>query len=403
MCNKDLKLPGPKMFPAPCRAAISMLPLLFHLLPLLALFSSANHHHDGGTTTNNSSAAVTFRARRSISTNPLQTPLCMSGREKPKDGKPIARVAIALYGLFRHDCGSINFEGVFKEALKKSTKFTYVVDVMVHANIAVNEDGHRNFGLDHVVDQRIRMPALEFLRFNPCKFDATDQNVVDSKIEQTLKQTCYKYGDFWDDNKECSTTKNYFRALFSQNDVANLIVSHQKKSGIKYDVVALVRPDVMFTLPMDVGLFDRVVESGRNGGEEMLYNPEWGSGGGYNDRFLVGHPNPVLHIMQRFNRIVDFVESPLNTNKLGKHFGKKIHSESYMKWTIINYFTKLHQSGKQGALFNGKRYMVRFRRVRSDGALVGAQYKRGRLRDIDTWKFCNKEKLLKMFPTSSED
>eukprot|EP00729_Bicosta_minor_P009113 gene9113-23920_t len=323
-----------------------------------------------------------------------QSPTCTDGTEEGELGKPVARVAIALYGLFRHPCGAYNFPGIFLEPLKQSTKYRYVVDVITHANIAVHEDGSRSFIPGHSTDQSIAMPSLMFMKFNPCKFDTTDQDRVDAAITPTLTQTCFKYGDYWDGHsKECRTTRNYFRALYSQHIAAELIRSRQEKVGVRYDVVAVVRPDVVFTSKMDVARFDTIVSEGRQvRPNQLVFVPSWADWGGVNDRFMFGHAGPVLAAMSRLNNVVAYV------NHLGAE-EKPIHSESYMKWTLDRYFEELQ---KYGGGVKGEVQTVdelHFRRVRSDGFLVPNQY--GGQSGIDRWSQCRKNKLEALFPVAS--
>ena len=63
----------------------------------------------------------------------------------------------------------------------------YVVDVLVHANIAVHEEGDRSHIKGHHTDHTLHVPSLMFLSFNPCKFDVTDQDVVDGYIQPVNK------------------------------------------------------------------------------------------------------------------------------------------------------------------------------------------------------------------------
>lgn len=369
------------------------------------LSSNGNSNGNGNGNSQVVPQRSSVRLRRSAAAESLEglvLPKCMdAGDGEPKRGKPIARVAIALYGLFRHECGSINFDAIFSEPLRHSSSYTYAIDVMAHANIVGHEDGLRNFIPGREVNSTVQVPPLMFLAFKPCAFDVTDQNVVDGHIQPILERTCYKHGDFWDNDVQCRTTKNYYRALYSQNDVANLIQQHQISAGVKYDVVVVVRPDVMFTKPMRVKLFDNLVTSGRNGEENMIL-PGWAAAGGYNDRFMVGNAGAVLNAMQRIKGVVDFVEHPENVKKLGIHFGKKIHSESYMKWTVMKYYKALRRDGKVGKLEKLKpKSDFNFRRVRSDGALVPSQYQHKAASGIHSWQQCDIQKLAKMFPPNA--
>ena len=299
----------------------------------------------------------------------FQTPMCSLGDEKPVGGKPVARVVVALYGLFRHDCGSYNFDSVFRHALQDSEKYTYIVDVILHANTAVHEDKVPDQKYFHKTPKGIHVPSLEFLRWNPCNFDVTGQELVDARIEPILEKTCRIYGDHWDKgSKECATTKNYFRALFSQRNAAELIRAHETKANIQYDVVVVVRPDVMMTRTIDVKYFDDIVEQSRaSPPTEVLYMPSWATFNGYNDRFMMGHAGPTLAAMMRLDGVVDYV------GQMTDIMSQRIHSESYMKWRVDAYVALRHEAGYVVDLRIVDAFY--FRRVRSDGFLVFCQYK----------------------------
>ena len=305
--------------------------------------------------------------------------------------QPVARVAIAVYGLFRHDCGSINFDAIFKDPLKKSSRYTYIVDVMTHANIVAHEDGAKRQGSDRIASRptgTTRISPFLFTKFKPCKFDTTDQDLVDDEIEPALVETCGKVGDFWDTkgkpnpdgtrseqfglNTECKTTKNLFRSFYSQKKAAQLVLAHERESRFQYDVVVVVRGDVLFTRPMNVDYFDLIVRHGKEG-IETLFTPDWArfngrrKQDGYNDRFVLGHRGPTLHVMQRLDYVADHVadigKGPFFKDEASE---KRIHSESFMRW-VVDRYSESHRDSP------GARFDLRivhdffFRRVRSDG------------------------------------
>jgi len=95
------------------------------------------------------------------------------------------RVAIALYGLVRHNCSSANFDRVFLQPLREDPRRrTYVVDVLLHANIAVSDRSvrSREFG-ESVLDR------YAWASYNPCVFSAQDQSAIDRLIEPTFRAT----------------------------------------------------------------------------------------------------------------------------------------------------------------------------------------------------------------------
>lgn len=294
---------------------------------------------------------------------------CKSHQTTPVNNRPVARVAIGLYGLYRHECPAANFEAVFAKALAKSSKYTYVVDVFLHANIADTDQGVRNFIRGTSVPKHISISSLTWAKFKPCEFSAENQNFIDIEVEEILKKTCHKHGDHWSGNltsaNGCDTTKNYFRALYSMRYVSRMISGHEQRVFTPYDVVVVVRPDVLFTRQMNVSIFDDIVDQGRSTPlkKELVYLPKWGHADGYNDRFMVGHRKPVLHAMQRLSGMVDYVESQQ----------KPVHSESYVKHVVDAYVTRRNkQSGVHSEVKQAQSFYMR--RVRANGALVNPQY-----------------------------
>jgi len=294
---------------------------------------------------------------------------CKSHLALPVNNRPVARVAIGLYGLYRHECPSANFEAVFAKALEKSEKYTYVVDVFLHANIVDKDQGVRNFIRGTSVPKHITISSLAWSKFKPCKFSVESQEFIDEEVEDILKATCHKHGDHWSGNltngNECDTTKNYFRALYSMKYVSKLIASHEQHVFTPYDVVVVVRPDVLFTRPMNAAIFDEIVDQGKLTPvkNEVVYLPKWGHAEGYNDRFMVGHRKPVLHAMQRLSGMIDYVEG----------LQAAVHSESYVKHTLQNYVARRNeQAGVHAEVREVQDFYLR--RVRANGALVNPQY-----------------------------
>lgn len=85
--------------------------------------------------------------------------------------------------------------------------------------------------------------------------------------------------------------------FFNENDEAHT-----------FDVVVRLRPDLWFHEPVPVRVANR--------GE--CYLPNWGSFGGYNDRFAIMHNNVAAHYFGAFNRLEPLFQAgcPLHTESI---------------------------------------------------------------------------------------
>ena len=109
---------------------------------------------------------------------------------------------------------------------------------------------------------------------------------------------------------------------------------------------------------------------------------------GYNDRFLLGHPDAVKYVMRRLDYVEAHVAALEFKNEVMPNPTPKdymIHAESFMRWSVDRYAQTLRE---KGANLN-----VRiiddfyFRRIRTTGLFVPEnQY--GGVRAVDVWTAC---------------
>ena len=114
------------------------------------------------------------------------------GRGGSQSGDRPIRLAIALYGLMRHNCSTANFRNVFFAPLARSPQ-RYSIDVFLRVNIADSDTTktvpgrHRSYYDRSNPDHPDR---FAWSHFNPvCVFAAEDQDVVDEDLEQPFANT----------------------------------------------------------------------------------------------------------------------------------------------------------------------------------------------------------------------
>lgn len=128
--------------------------------------------------------------------------------EPHEHGREPIRIAIALYGLVRHNCSSANFDRVFLQPLREDPRRrTYVVDVLLHANIAVSDRSvrSREFG-ESTLDR------YAWASYNPCAFSAQDQSAIDALIEPTFRAT---YGTAHHNDRRRSRSSSVLNKIMS--------------------------------------------------------------------------------------------------------------------------------------------------------------------------------------------
>jgi len=87
------------------------------------------------------------------------------------------RVAIALFGLFRHNCTLANFERFLLEPLLHHRPEPYTVDVVMHANVVERITNARTNEVDAAPPRH-----LDWTGFAPCRYTLEDQDVLDVKL-----------------------------------------------------------------------------------------------------------------------------------------------------------------------------------------------------------------------------
>lgn len=212
------------------------------------------------------------------------------------------------------------------------------------------------------------------------------------EVEPQLAKTCGKYGDAWGD-KTCGVTLNYLRGLYSQKRVHDTIVAHEHSVKQKYDMVVIMRPDVLFTRQLELKYFDETADGlFAKPAMHKTFSPSWATFNGYNDRFFMGARDGVMHVLSRLDHVAEFCD----VRK------RALHSEIFLKWLLDAYThrensERLHADGSHHTFSVQVVHSFYFRRLRANAGLVEAQYlgKSEKKVPLDSLKICSEKELMK--------
>ena len=156
------------------------------------------------------------------------------------------------------------------------------------------------------------------------------------RVDLDLQLVKYRsQGNPWpEDDGGFNTLDNHVRALWSLNQVTSLWTH----SGIQYDAVIYLRPDVQYLRPL-------VVDWIRGIPEHTVCMPNFHLHTGCNDRFAIGKPSVMEIYGRRFK------------GALAYSYHAKLHSEQYLAHTLQNANIRIEY------------IPFRFKRVRANGEL----------------------------------
>ena len=121
-----------------------------------------------------------------------------------------------------------------------------------------------------------------------------------------------------------------------------------------------------------------------------VFTPDWAMFTGYNDRFLMGARDSVMHVMSRLDHVAEFCNT----------YQKPLHSERYLKWLLNNYTRRANseRTNPDGSHHFATVQTVHsfyFRRLRANAGLVHQQYlhESEKKMPLDDMKVCSEHAL----------
>lgn len=152
-------------------------------------------------------------------------------------------------------------------------------------------------------------------------------------IDNILQLEKYRiYGSPWKEDYKFQTLNNHVRALWSLKQVTDL----WSNSGIQYDAIIYIRPDVRFMIPIKIEWLTTILPN-------SIVLPNFQMIGGVNDRFAIIKPGTAKVYGSRFNGALEYSKS------------HQLHSELYLSSVLKN----------RGIIINPVYFP--FRRIRANG------------------------------------
>lgn len=135
-----------------------------------------------------------------------------------------------------------------------------------------------------------------------------------ARIDTTLRYEDYRrMGDPWGEDSDTTwqTFNNHIRALWSLKEVTRL----WEASSNVYDAILYVRPDVRFSVPLNIEWLIFVPN-------DSIVIPNFQLINGVNDRFAIARPNVAKVYGKRFDGALEYSKS------------HQLHSETYLSDTL---------------------------------------------------------------------
>lgn len=124
---------------------------------------------------------------------------------------------------------------------------------------------------------------------------------------------------------------NMIRQWHSIEKVWSKMEAYEEKNYIRYDVVGLFRPDVLFTHPILIKEPEPAIIP------QLMYQPQarQNSWGGYNDRMFYGKREYAkCWATERFNSVQAYLKWQ-NFNEFYSRKKKGLHSEDFLRWLLV--------------------------------------------------------------------
>ena len=229
----------------------------------------------------------------------------------PHDPAQGTRVALALFGLVRNNATALNFERFLLAPLLDDTKEKYTIDVVLHANVASRITNARSG------EALQKLPGYgAWRRFAPCRWTLEDQDALDARLQKFKRQVMKVTSDTYHDDGQ--SIMNLLRALHSLRESGRLVEAREHATGLRFDVVASVRVDTIFTREVPAPVFAFAKKSP----VAKIFVPHFGcSINGdlvLNDRFALGQRQEMLYVY--LNRIETLITYHVNKSET-RHVG----------------------------------------------------------------------------------
>jgi hypothetical protein len=239
------------------------------------------------------------------------------------------KIALCFWGLCRSTEHTI--ESIEECILKPLKKAGISYDIYLHTYTL-----YRSYTNIRSKEYNLHLKNTLWKLLNPKDYILEHQDAVDMKLELAKYRT---HGNPWegDDGGSFSTLDNHIRALWSLNQVTSL----WRGTGIVYDAVMYLRPDVQFLTYLHPTWLQNLTQS-------LIRIPNFHLMDGCNDRFAIGTP-PVMEVYGK--RYTQAYEYSLRNS---------LHSEKFLAHSLNKHTIQIEY------------IPIRFRRIRATGEICPA-------------------------------
>lgn len=200
------------------------------------------------------------------------------------------RVALCFWGLCRST--DLVVQSFYENILQPLQEAGYEIDIYLHTYKL-----YRSYSNSRANETKIFLKNTNYKLLQPRLALVEDQDEVDKQLNFTEYR---KHGDPWekDGGEKWLTLNNHIRALWSLKQVTGL----WQRSGIQYDTVLYLRPDVRFKTKLDITWIEAV----RKG---TVFIPDFHVYFGSNDRFALGSPKDMATYGNRFDAALEYSQN----------------------------------------------------------------------------------------------
>jgi hypothetical protein len=236
------------------------------------------------------------------------------------------KIALCFWGICRSTHNTI--ESIEECILKPLRKAGYEYDIYVHTYTL-----YRTYTNIRSNEHNLQLKNTLWKLLNPKEYMIEHQDAVDLHLNFAKYRT---HGNPWagDDNGTFSTLDNHVRALWSLKQVTSL----WRGSGIVYDAVMYLRPDVQFLTYLTPNWLQNLTQTN-------IKIPDFHLMDGCNDRFAIGTPPSMELYGKRYHQAYEY------------SLRNSLHSEKFLSYILNTNKIQIEY------------IPIRFRRIRANGEI----------------------------------
>lgn len=213
-------------------------------------------------------------------------------------------IAVCVFGLVRNV--KLSQPSLYSRVLQPLQE-AGETDLFVHTLLLAELNNNRSKELG------IQLMPGDFLRIGrACRYTAEDQDTIDETLERSVKVLVHGHKLF-----DKNMMKNFLRALYGLQQVANMALAHERKGNFKYRLVCVARADTAFLSGLPPPLVSSMLKEQPTLDPMRILVPNFHMCLGVNDRFALGGREAMFNVyMQRFSILEHYLKPSMNSEML---------------------------------------------------------------------------------------